>query len=553
MFERTLREHVPYAPEVRILRGDNRYMWVRSHGQLNFDETGNPTTLSGVMADIDDAKQASLRAEHERHVSETLLRLAAEFARVFDHDQLVELIVDEVSELIGAEIAAFVEGDADPEPSTEGFHWLVVPVIGSGGMRYGTLRFAHRNRELFTTEHERLVASISKHASMALENARLYREMRTREAELEHAVEAARVANHRKDQFLAMLGHELRNPVAPIVTGLELIELKTGQLDREHRAIRRHVDHLRRLIDDLLDVSRIARGRLHLDMKQVEVSESISHAIEMVGSLVGSRSQKLVVEVPAHGLVVHGDGIRLTQVIVNVLTNAAKYSDPGTTIEVRAKATAEHVIVEVRDHGIGLSPELCASIFDLFVQGERALARSEGGLGIGLSVARAICEAHGGSISVTSEGLGHGSTFTIVLPRAEPAARNSAKLRSGEDVRILVVDDNVDAADMLHDLLAAHGFHVGVAHDGPSALVLALELEPTVAVLDIGLPGMDGYELARRLRARGELLLIAVTGYNTDEDRSKSRAAGFEHHLAKPLKFDQLLRVVRPKDSAGAR
>jgi len=543
-FERALRERVPYTPEVRILRGDGRYMWVRSHGRLVYDAEGVPSTLSGVMVDIDEAKQASLRAEHESQVNETLHRLAGEFASVLDHDQLVERIVDEVAKLIDAEVAAFVEGDAPTDGASEGFDWLSVPVIGPTGTRYGTLRFANRRPRAFTTAHIRLVASVSKHASVALENARLYREMQQREAELEAAVRAARVANHRKDEFLAMLGHELRNPVAPIVTALDLVELKTGALDREHRAIRRDVDHLRRLIDDLLDVSRITNGKLYLDKKPIDLGETLAQAIEMVGPLIAERGQTLQTEVGGARFGVEGDSARLVQVFGNLLTNAAKYSDPATTIHVRASATADAIQVDVRDEGIGLTPELREGLFDLFVQGERSLARSEGGLGIGLSVAKVICEAHGGTITVESEGLGRGSTFTVSLPRAAEVVAASPATEVKPRARILVVDDNVDAALMLHELFLSLGHDAEVAHDGFAALELAQAFEPNVAVLDIGLPQMDGYELARKLRQLRDLRLVAVTGYDSEEDRAKSREAGFDHHLAKPLKVDQLLRLL---------
>ncbi|HEY0481328.1 MAG TPA: ATP-binding protein, partial [Kofleriaceae bacterium] len=308
-FARTLRDATPFEPEVRVRRDDGTYMWVRSHGRLVHDPGGKPTALAGVVLDIDEAKQASLRAEEERRI--------------------------------------------------------------------------HKEQ-------------------------------------LEDAVERARLADRRKDEFLAMLGHELRNPLAPIATALELMELKDRQaMPKERAVIRRQVDHLSRLIDDLLDVSRITRGKIQLTRQVLEIGTVLAKAIEMASPLLEKRMQRLVIDIPRRGLAVNADPMRLAQVFQNLVTNAAKYSEPRSQITVRARRDGERVVVELADHGIGIAPELLPRLFDLFVQGDRALDRAQGGLGIGLTIARSLCELHGGTISVASAGTGHGSTFTVTLPRAE--------------------------------------------------------------------------------------------------------------------------------------
>jgi CheY-like chemotaxis protein len=281
--------------------------------------------------------------------------------------------------------------------------------------------------------------------------------------------------------------------------------------------------------------------------------------MEMATPILERRMQQLAIDVPCGGLRVDADPTRLAQVFQNLLINAAKYSDPRSEITLRARGGHDHIVVEVVDQGIGIPPDLLPRLFDLFVQGERTLDRSQGGLGIGLAIARSLCELHGGTIAVASAGPGHGSTFTVTLPRAartelEPPA--PAGPRSGVTAaarRVLVVDDNVDAAHMLHELLARLGHQAVVAHDGAAALVVASAFLPDVAVLDIGLPVMDGYELARRLRAqRGDpLQLIAVTGYGQDADRMRAQAAGFDHHLIKPIAVESLVALLAAEPAAA--
>jgi CheY-like chemotaxis protein len=390
---------------------------------------------------------------------------------------------------------------------------------------------------------------------LALENARLNKLVLEQKQQLELAVERARAADRRKDEFLAMLSHELRNPLAPIATALELMELKDGSdVRREREVIRRQVDHLSHLIDDLLDISRVTRGKIELARQVVEIGAVLAKAIEMASPLLEKRMQRLSIDVPRTGLLVDADPTRLAQVFQNLLTNAAKYSDERALVELRAQRKGRSVVVELRDHGIGIPPELVPRLFDPFAQGERSLDRGEGGLGIGLAIAKSLCELHGGTIDVTSPGIGLGSTFSVTLPCVEAQPRASSSARATERMpaipsgtRVLVVDDNVDAAHMLRDFLEALGHEPAIAHDGPAALELASSFKPDIAVLDIGLPVMNGYELARRLREQlgaDKLRLIAVTGYGQDSDRARAREVGFEHHLIKPIELDALLSLL---------
>jgi len=368
---------------------------------------------------------------------------------------------------------------------------------------------------------------------------------------------AAESANRAKDEFLAMLGHELRNPLSPIVTALQLTRLQGPEsFERARDVIERQVGHLTRLVDDLLDVSRIARGKVELRTETVEMAEIVAKAIEMASPLLEKRAHTLVVDVPRHGLMVDGDPMRLGQVVSNLLTNAAKYTPQGGRVTILAERSATDVVLTVRDTGMGIAPDVLPRIFDLFVQERQAIDRSQGGLGLGLTIVRNLVERHGGSISVKSDGTGRGSEFVIRLPAAvgdrgvvglpRPATAALASARP-DAPRILVVDDNEDGAVLLTQALRHKGYQARVAHDGASALQVAAEFLPDIVLLDIGLPVMDGYEVAARLRAMPELAqvrLIAVTGYGQDSDRRRSAEAGFGHHIVKPVVLQELEAIL---------
>jgi PAS domain S-box-containing protein len=363
---------------------------------------------------------------------------------------------------------------------------------------------------------------------------------------------AAEGANRAKDEFLAMLGHELRNPLSPILTALQLMKLRGGDAsERERTVIERQVNHLTRLVDDLLDVSRIARGKVELKEELIEMADVVAKAIEMASPLLEQRSHTLTVQVPRRGLPVRGDATRLAQVASNLLTNAAKYTAPGGTVTVQAGEEQGGVVLRVRDTGMGIAPDVLPRIFDLFVQESQAIDRAQGGLGLGLTIVRNLVERHGGSVSAHSDGPGRGSEFVVRLPKApQPvvvadgpaaAAAPTAMMEPPPGaLRILVVDDNEDGAEMLAGALENKGHRTYVAYDAPAALRLAESFSPDVAFIDIGLPVMDGYELAERLRQLPGLKgmrLVALTGYGQESDRVKSQAAGFHHHLVKPVDF----------------
>jgi signal transduction histidine kinase len=349
----------------------------------------------------------------------------------------------------------------------------------------------------------------------------------------------AELATRAKDEFLAMLGHELRNPLAPIVTALQVLRLENVPV-RIQDVLERQVEHLQRLVDDLLDVSRITRGKIELRRERLELATVVTRALEMSRPLLHQKRNDLVVEVAAQGLTVDGDPARLAQVVSNLVTNASKYSDAGTRIRIHAERAGAKVRLAIEDQGIGIEPRLLDRVFERFMQAPQGLDRAAGGLGLGLAIVKSLVQLHGGSVRALSDGLGRGSTFVVELPfhdgPVQSAPTGPQPVIRSRSARILVVDDNRDAAELLGDVLASFDYEVAIAHDGPSALALVDSFAPQVAILDIGLPVMDGYELAGALRARiAPIQLIAVTGYGQASDRERALAAGFAAHLTKPV------------------
>jgi len=375
---------------------------------------------------------------------------------------------------------------------------------------------------------------------------------------LKDAEAVLRDANRRKDEFLAMLGHELRNPLAAIRNALEVANL--AENDREtadwsKAVVDRQTAQLARLVDDLLEVSRITSGKIRLRKQMIDVAPFLRQAADVVRPLISARRHELItIDGVGEALLVEADATRLEQIIVNLLTNAAKYTEVGGRIWLGAVREDAHVLISVRDTGVGISPEKLPQMFELFAQGERSIARAEGGLGLGLTIVRMLSEMHGGSVTASSEGPGKGSVFTVRLPAAAGArpAQNAPET-SASDVtilqgaKVLVVDDHLDTAEGVARLLRRRGCSVTVAHDGPAALELARALHPQFVLLDIGLPGMDGYELAVALRAEAccaEAMIVAISGYGQEEDYRLSKNAGFNHHLVKPVDFAQLESIL---------
>jgi len=373
--------------------------------------------------------------------------------------------------------------------------------------------------------------------------------------------QALRTADRRKDEFLAMLAHELRNPLAPISAAAELLQMPGADAARVQNAsavIGRQVRHITGLIDDLLDVSRVTRGMIPLNASTTDVRRVVADAIEQVRPLIDSHGHRLTVSTPPAPALVMGDAKRLVQVLANLLSNSVKYTPGGGDIMLRLDTGGGQVRLAVIDNGIGMTADVLAHAFDLFVQAERETDRSQGGLGIGLALVKSLVELHGGTVSAQSPGLGQGSRFTITLPQIveEPApvavagdvaASPAPVLPTGAALRAMVVDDNEDAADMLAMFLEIHGHQVLTEDDPARVVERALAFKPHVCLLDIGLPGMDGYELARRLRATPGLdgvVLIAVTGYGDEQAKQQATSAGFDHHFVKPIDPARLVALV---------
>jgi PAS domain S-box-containing protein len=422
--------------------------------------------------------------------------------------------------------------------------YMCVPLSAHGRI-LGVITFlwsesgrTYRDRDL------RLAEDFAHRAAVAIENARLY--------------QALRNADRRKDEFLAMLAHELRNPLAPIRTGLDVLSIETNGQSETIEVMQRQIEHLVRLVDDLLDMSRIVGGKIELRRESLELSGIVERAVEAVQHLVHCASHKLEVHLPEDPIWVTVDPVRMVQVLENLLSNACKYTDSGGQISLRVEREEDGVAIRVRDNGVGLDSELLPHVFDLFTQSTRSLDRSQGGLGIGLTLVRTLVEMHGGTVAAFSDGPQRGSEFVVRLPIGEPGATPAPERpRSMSETgrRILVVDDNVGMARIVSRLLSKLGPHeVRMTHDGPSALDLVRQFHPEIVLLDIGLPGMDGYQVGQSIRQHSsgsEILLVALTGYGQEEDRRRSRDAGFDEHLVKPPSLQNIEMILaHPKLAA---
>ena len=412
-----------------------------------------------------------------------------------------------------------------------------------------------------------LEAELSASRIQAREHARLEEQVEQLREANEHLVMAtvsaqslrdlAEATNRRQTEFLAMLAHELRNPLAPLSMSASLLQGLAGassagsQLTQVSGVVRRQVDHMARLLDDLLDAARISSGKITLSVRPLTLGAALDQAFETVAPRIRERGQQLQVTLPDEALSVEGDPVRLTQVFANLLGNASKYTGNGGRIVLRAWREGEEVVVQVGDNGSGISAEMLPQIFDLFIQGPRSLARSEGGLGIGLNVVRNLVGMHGGSVPAESPGEGQGSTFTVRLPLAAAIApvTDLAPGRSTAEgaASILLIEDNVDACDTLRTLLQRAGHEGAVAYDGQAGLAAALARRYDIVICDIGLPGIDGLEVVGKLRAaraHDKPLSIALSGYGQTEDRQRAVDAGFDRYLVKPVEPDALLELV---------
>jgi PAS domain S-box-containing protein len=442
-----------------------------------------------------------------------------------------------------------------------GLRSLVSVPIGVGATFVGVLTFAlGRGRRRYEAGDVAVCEELTRMINIAADNARLSRERTELLQQAEAARERAEAANQAKDEFLAMLGHELRNPLAPILTAVQLMKLRGDTAsEREQVIIERQAQHMVRLVDDLLDVARITRGKVALRETALDLRAVVHKAVEIISPLLEQKQHRLTLDLPAEPLNVFGDEARLSQVFANLLSNAARYTAPQGQIRLHVERDGNEVVVHVRDNGSGISADMLPRVFELFAQAPQRSDRSEGGLGLGLTLVRNLVSMHGGEVSAHSDGPGQGSEFVVRLPimrdSSRPAAarrRESAPPTQAAKSRVLIVDDNADAAELLEQLLKRRGYITSVAYDGPSAIDAARSFQPELAILDIGLPVMDGYELATQLRsllAPNCPRLIALTGYGQEHDRQRSIEAGFTAHIVKPVDSELLFEALSSRES----
>jgi PAS domain S-box-containing protein len=558
-------KHFSVEHRIRSASGEYRWFLVRAEPYQD-PQSGQIVTWFGTSTDVHDRKlaEAALSAREQQ------LRLAVDAADVGEWD------VDMASESMywPARVKAMFGISADRPVTLADFYNGVHPddrertLASFADAANPRLRGQYAAEYRTVGKEDRLVRWVAaKGRGLFNESGECIRIIGTAiditkrkvdEEALRESEERLRQADRRKDEFLAMLAHELRNPLAPISAAAELLQivkLDEGRVQRTSQIIGRQVRHMTSLVDDLLDVSRVTRGLVELDKAPLDVNHIVADAVEQLTPLIRARRHQLELHLTPDPTMVQGDRKRLVQVLANLLNNAAKYTHEGGNIQLRTAVRDENVLIEVSDNGIGMAPELVARAFDLFAQAERSSDRSSGGLGLGLALVRSLVELHHGTATCESAGLGKGSKFRICLPRLHLQDERYGERRSGDgglpklarSLRIMVVDDNADAAAMLAMLLEASGHQVVVEHGSRQALARAREEAPQVCLLDIGLPDMDGNELAQQLRAHPETagsVLIAVTGYGQEKDREHSLAAGFDHHLVKPVDSTVLASIL---------
>ena len=544
-----------FDEEYRVTQADGSIRWVVARGNVERDRQGRALRLSGAVVDVTERKRADvqLRESEERYRS-LYNSIDAGFyaARMIYDDRGVPidfrfLAVNPAFEkqtnwtnVLGKTVCEFA-------PDLESYWFETFDTIVRTGepMRYENSAEA-LDRRFFEVYGYRIGGPEDRTVGI------LFNDITPRkqaEEERERLVERLREADVRKDEFLAMLAHELRNPLAAITNSSTLLAMTDEpEMTRYCKeTIARQSNHLLRLINDLLDVSRVSHGKIDLITELIDATTAIESAVQTVRPLAEARNHTLHVRLDRGNLWVKADATRLEQIVVNLLNNAAKYSDNNGNIWLSAGHEGEDIAVRVKDAGIGIPPEKLPEMFELFAQADRSSARSEGGLGIGLTLVKRLVEMHGGTITASSEGPGKGSEFVVRLPAAQRPVRAASRTNGSHDAmkpaRILVVNDNVDTARSMATLLGLMGHEVTTARSGPEAIDAARAHPPEVVLLDIGLPGMDGFEVARRLREAAHsknAMIVAVSGYSQEPDLRRSREAGFDHHLVKPIDFDAL-------------
>ena len=547
--------------EHRVRRVDGSYGWTHSRAAPMFAADGSITEWIGMASDVTARRESDEAMNKQRRMYEAILTNTPDLAYVWNLDHrfiyanegLLKLWGRSLPEAIGKTClelgyepwhAAMHDREIDQVVATKQPLRGEVPFNGAFGPRY----------------YDYLLVPVLDSSGEVVAVAGTTRDVTDSKQLQKSLIEADR----RKDEFLATLAHELRNPLAPIRNAVQLLKLASQSEDKVTAArdiIDRQVHHMVRLVDDLMEVSRITIGQVTLRNERVSLRRVLEDALEAASPAFEARNHRLVTDIPADAPQIEGDPTRLSQVFQNLLDNAAKYTPPGGTITLHAEQRAHQIAVSVRDNGIGIPADVQPRIFEMFtrVQPEERIKTS--GLGIGLALAKKLIELHLGSIEVRSDGTGQGSEFIVTLPAVQAAAApkrvetESVAAATDSRQRVLVVDDNRDAAESLAMLLELDGFAVSIAYDGPEALAQIESFTPDIALLDIGMPGMDGYELARRIRATRhgrELTLVALTGWGQADDKERAADAGFDEHLTKPVDPDLLAQIINVRRSAAA-
>jgi len=596
VIQQTIEDGKDHHLEYRIVWPDDSIHWLEARGMLFHDEHGQPLRLIGVCSDITARKQleqslhflaqasktlsflvdykstlqrvANLAVPHfadwcavdmldaegslqrlaVAHVDPAKVELAEEMYHRYPPNPDAPYGVANVLRTGFAEFAADISDSMLEEAAQDEEHlrflrelalksYMCVPLRAKTNI-LGVITFVNgQSGRRYGTADLQMAEDLAHRAAIAIENARLYQE--------------GRQADQRKDEFLAMLAHELRNPLAPIRSGLDILAMDAGSRQEIISLMQEQVEHVVRLVDDLMDVSRIMRGKVELRKETLEVGDLLRRSVQAIRPTIDNLQQELIVSLPNVPLYLDADPVRLVQVLENLLNNASKYMDTGGRIELTAVREDNQAVIVVRDSGIGIERDLLPYVFDLFRQSSRSLDRAQGGLGIGLTLVKRLVEMHEGTVSAQSDGPGHGSTFTLRLPLVVTGAtvrEATQQPQLAKGCRILVVDDNVGAARLLSMLLMKiDNYDVDTAYDGPTALEKIKSNRPEMVLLDIGLPGMDGYQVAKEIRQDAQfdaMLLVALTGYGQEEDRRRSREVGFDEHFVKPPSLDQMKELL---------
>lgn len=585
-----------FASEYRFQTPEGEVTWVSGSATALTNEQGKISGYIGTVTDITEQKRAE-------ETVRALLRISERLNSTLDVEELLDILVQEAITLVGAESGVsglrsdagmtskryFQKGKMLPLeycwPPMHGLPgWLIMhkmpyltndalkdgqivhelchqlgvrsalstPIVTAEGEVVGFFEIHNKKHdEGFTAADREMLLAVSQTAAVAVQNALAYRAQRQAQLSLQEA-------DRRKDEFLATLAHELRNPLAPLRNGLSLLRLDDGDealVDETLTMMERQLQQMVRLIDDLLDVSRISRGKLELRRNPVELAAVITSAVETCRPMIAAAGHQLEITLPEEEIYLDADATRLAQSFANLLNNACKFTEPGGRIGLSANTDQGEVVVVIRDSGMGIPPQMLDRIFEMFTQVDASLERSHGGLGIGLTLVKRLVELHGGTVSARSEGEGKGSEFAVRIPMkpckgSEPMTHDSAQPdQRPAPRRILVADDNRDSAKSLAMMLRALGNEVSIAHDGQEAVDLVASHRPEVAVLDIGMPKLNGYDAARQIRQQSwgeEVVLIALTGWGQEEDKRRSKEAGFDHHLVKPVELATLKQVLEP-------